>query len=103
VPFLTFCNLPFHTCIGTSAAISLPIAAAGALGYIVNGRHAANLPDYTLGYIYLPACLGIVAASAFFARFGAALAHKLPTAGLKRLFACFVFAVAAEMLYRLAD
>jgi uncharacterized membrane protein YfcA len=102
VPFLTLCNVPFHTCIGTSAAISLPIAVAGSLGYVVNGRHFANLPDYTLGLVYLPACLGIVVASTIFARLGAALAHRLPTAGLKRIFACFIFVVAAEMLYRLS-
>jgi uncharacterized membrane protein YfcA len=36
VPFMTWCNVKLHEAIGTSAAIGLPIAAAGAVGYGVN-------------------------------------------------------------------
>ena len=32
VPFMTWCNVALHTCIGTSAAIGFPIAVAGAAG-----------------------------------------------------------------------
>lgn len=101
VPFLTMCNVPFRTCIGTSAAVAMPIALAGTLGYIVNGWHTQGLPAYTFGFIYLPACVCIVAASTLSARFGAKLAHKLPIAKLKRIFACFILVVAAEMLREL--
>ena len=37
VPFMTYCNVPIHTAVGTSAAIGFPIAVAGTLGYIVGG------------------------------------------------------------------
>jgi uncharacterized membrane protein YfcA len=101
VPFLTLCNVPFHACIGTSAAIGLPIAFAGTLGYVVNGWNAPDLPPHTLGFIYLPACFGVVVASALCAGFGARVAHKLPTARLKRIFACFLLVIAANMLWNL--
>ena len=101
VPFLAFCNVAFHTCIGTSAAIGLPISAAGALGYAISGWNTPDLPPYTLGFIYLPACLGVIIASSLCAGLGAKLAHKLPTASLKRVFACFLVVVAANMLWNL--
>ena len=101
VPFLTMCNMAFHACIGTSAAIGFPIALAGTLGYIVNGWSTAGLPPYTLGFIYLPACFGVVLASSLTAGLGVRLAHKLPTLKLKRIFACFLFIVAVNMLWNL--
>ena len=64
VPFMTWCNVTLHRAIGTSAAIGLPIAIAGALGYMANGFVVqANLPAHSFGFIYLPALLSIVAAS----------------------------------------
>jgi len=101
VPFLTWCNVAFHSCIGTSAALGLPIAAAGTLGYVLHSWNAPDLPPYTLGFIYLPACFGVIVASSLCAGLGARLAHKLPTDKLKRLFACFLIAVAADMLWNL--
>ncbi|NTV09611.1 MAG: sulfite exporter TauE/SafE family protein, partial [Zoogloea sp.] len=35
VPFMTWCNVKMQNAIGTSAAIGLPIALAGTLGYLV--------------------------------------------------------------------
>ena len=37
VPFLTWCNVRVQNAIGTSAAVGLPIAIGGTLGYIFNG------------------------------------------------------------------
>ena len=37
VPFMTWCNVKMQNAIGTSAAIGLPIALSGTLGYVVNG------------------------------------------------------------------
>ena len=90
VPFMVYCNLTVHEAIGTSAAIGFPIAIAGTVGYIVNGLQAAGLPPYSLGYVYLPALAGIVGASVFTAPLGVRLAHSLPVAKLKRVFALFL-------------
>ena len=49
VPFMLWCNINAHHAIGTSAAIGLPIAFAGAVGYIFNGWNVPNLPPYSLG------------------------------------------------------
>jgi len=78
--------------------IGFPIAIAGTVGYIVNGLGVADLPAYCLGYVYLPALAGIVAASVFTAPLGVRLAHSLPVHRLKRIFAILLFVMGAKML-----
>ncbi len=101
VPFMTFCNVPMHHAVGTSAAIGFPIAVAGTLGYITGGWGAPNLPDGCLGYVNLIAFAGIACVSFFTAPLGAKLSHALPTAKLKKGFACFIILVALRMLWNL--
>ena len=101
VPFMMWCNIPVHHAIGTSAAIGFPIAIAGTAGYIVNGWQVANLPLHSVGYIYLPALVGLVAASVLTAPLGVKLAHSLPVARLKRVFAVLLLLVATRMLVSL--
>ncbi|NOR25823.1 MAG: TSUP family transporter [Desulforhopalus sp.] len=98
VPFMLWCNIPVHHAIGTSAAIGLPIAVAGTVGYIFNGWNAAMLPQYSVGYVYLPALFGIAAISVLTAPLGVKLAHSLPVGRLKRIFSLLLFAVATKML-----
>ena len=98
VPFLMWCNLSVHQAIGTSAAIGFPIAVAGTAGYVLNGLPAESLPELSLGYIYLPALTGIVAASVLTAPLGVRLAHGLPVEKLKRVFAVILIIVGTRIL-----
>ena len=98
VPFLSWRSVPMQQAVATSAACGLPIAVAGALANIATGWGQPALPDYALGFVYLPALVGIVATSVIFARFGAILAHKLDARLLKRLFAILLLAVGARFL-----
>ena len=85
--------------VASSSACGFPIALAGTLGYIWAGRHL-SLPAGTLGYIYLPALAVISAASVFTAPLGAKVAHSLPTATLKKIFAALLGALSVYMLAR---
>jgi uncharacterized protein len=98
VPFLLWCNVDMYIAIGTSAAIGFPIALAGTVGYLLNGLQAEGLPPYSLGFIYLPALVGIALASSLTAAYGVKLAHRLPVATLKKFFALFIVLVATRML-----
>jgi uncharacterized protein len=98
VPFLQWCNLPFKTAIGTSAAIGFPIALSGTAGYIVNGLGIQGLPPASLGFVYLPALAGIAAASFLTAPLGARMAHNLPIPRLKKIFALLLIATGTKML-----
>lgn len=99
VPFMLWCNLAAHRAIGTSAAIGFPIAIAGSIGYIVNGLREINLPEYSTGYVYLPALMFIVCASVITAPLGARLAHSLPVSKLKKIFALLLYIVATKMVW----
>jgi uncharacterized membrane protein YfcA len=98
VPFMVWCNLSMYAAIGTAAAIGFPIAVAGSIGYIYNGLGVPGLPEFSLGYTYLPALAGIVAASVFTAPLGARWAHSLPVGKLKRVFALLLVLMGTRML-----
>jgi uncharacterized membrane protein YfcA len=99
VPFMTWCNVKVQHAIGTSAAIGLPIALAGTAGYLINGWGSGGMPEYSFGFIYLPALVLVSAASLFTVPFGATLAHRLPVAMLKKIFAGVLMLLCAKMLH----
>jgi uncharacterized membrane protein YfcA len=98
VPYMVWCNVPVHRAIGTSAAIGLPIAISGTVGFLFNGWDNHLLPDYSIGFIYLPALIGIAAVSILTAPLGAKLAHSLPVGKLKKIFALLLIIVGTRML-----
>ncbi|MBY6187121.1 sulfite exporter TauE/SafE family protein [Marinobacter hydrocarbonoclasticus] len=98
VPFLRWCSLPITRAVGVSATLAFPIALAGVTSYLINGWGEPNLPEWSLGYVYLPAFIGIVVASTQFVRVGAALAVKLPAHVLQRAFAAFMALLGLRLL-----
>jgi uncharacterized membrane protein YfcA len=101
IPLMTLCNVPMRNAIGTSAALGLPIAIAGAVGYILTGLDAKHLPPLSIGYVYLPALVGIVIGTFVTVPSGARAAHTLPVPVLKRVFAVILFVLATKMLWTL--
>lgn len=102
VPFLAMCNIPIRNAVATSSACGFPIAVAGAIGFVVTGWHAPDLPaSSTLGYVYIPAFLTITPLTLLFAPFGAKLAHSIPVDTLKKVFALFLTALSIKMLLEL--
>lgn len=97
VPFLTWCNVSTHRAIGTVAAMAFPLALAGSIGYVVAGWGIAELPGWSLGFVYLPALVGIAVPSMLFAPMGARLAHRLPAPTLRRIFALFLIAMGVKV------
>jgi uncharacterized membrane protein YfcA len=101
IPFLVRCNVPVKRAIGTAAANGFPIAVAGTVGYIVQGLRAQDLPQGSIGFVYFPALVLIVAASMPLAPLGARLAHRLPVRRLRVLFSLMLLAIATSMLANL--
>lgn len=98
VPFLLRCRVPVRQAIATGAAAGVPIATIGAAGYIVAGQGADGLPAWSAGYVYGPGLVAIATMSVWFAPFGAKLAHRLPTATLRRVFGVFLLTVGLRLL-----
>jgi len=99
VPFLSVCNVRLQQAIGTAAAVGFPIAVAGAIGYIANGMAQSQpLPEYSLGYVYLPALGWIVLASMLTAPLGAKTTHAVQTATLRKIFVILLYLLGTRML-----
>ncbi|SDG54234.1 sulfite exporter TauE/SafE family protein [Pseudomonas abietaniphila] len=98
VPFLTWRSLTMQQAVATSAACGFPTAIVGTISFMVLGWHDPLLPEHSLGFVYLPALIGIALTSMFFAQFGAKLAHSLSPKMLKRLFALMLVVVGISFL-----
>jgi len=98
VPFLIRQQFSLPHAIAISSSCGLPIALAGTISYALLGWQQTNLPEGSLGYIYLPAFFGIIISSLITAPIGAKLAHRLPTQQLKRYFSILLFIAAIKLL-----
>jgi len=100
VPFMTWCNVPIHNAVATSAALGFPIALANTLGYVVSGWSLPSALPGSFGYLYLPA-LGVIAVvSMLMAPLGAKSAHAMDVGKLKRIFAVLLYGLASYMLWK---
>ena len=99
VPVLTYFGMPLRHCIGIATVCGVMVALFGSLGYILSGLDNELLPAWSLGYVYLPALLGIVLTSSLFAPVGVKFAVNLPVQTLKKCFAIFLILVAIKMMF----
>jgi len=81
--------------------MGLPIAIAGTVGFVATGLGKDHLPPLSIGYVYLPALVGIVVGTLITVPWGAKAAHSMPVSRLKKIFAVIVLILAAKMLFDL--
>ena len=100
VPYLTRYGVVMQKAVGTSAACGLPIAIAGALGFMIFGlQQEVNVPN-TIGFVHIYAFLGIGSMSFFTAKLGAKVAHIVSPQLLKKCFAVLLTVVGFYFLYK---
>ena len=100
VPFMVAHNVLILNAVATSAALGFPIALANTVGYVVSGSGLPGLPPYSLGYVWLPGLAVIATCSVLTAPLGAKMAHQLPIAKLKKVFATVLYGLSAYMLFK---
>ena len=100
VPFMVAHNVAILNAVATSAALGFPIALANTVGYVISGTDLPNLPPHSLGYVWLPALAVIASCSVLTAPLGAKMAHRLPVAKLKKIFAVVLYGLASYMLWK---
>lgn len=98
VPFMLRHSIPLKQAIGTSAALGLPIAIGGTLGYVATGLAVSSLPHGAVGYVYLPALLLVALGSMTTTPLGARATHRFPLKLLRRGFAVLLLVLATKML-----
>ena len=100
VPYFYHRGLKMMNAIGTSAACGIPIAISGSVSYMIVGINIQNLPDYSIGYVYLPATIIVGITSSLTARFGVNIAHRMKQKKLRIAFAFLVMIMALNLLTR---
>ena len=99
IPFLRYFGVGMHQAVGSSAACGFFIALFSTLLYSLSSSDTGHLPAATLGYIFIPAWLGIILTSVPFARIGALVAHRLNERLLSRLFGGLLIGVGTRFIW----
>lgn len=98
VPYLLSRQVAIKNAVAISGACGLPIALSGTVMYALLGRGDVLLPEWSMGYVYIPALCGIVSCSIFSAPIGAKLANIVAAKKLKRYFSVVIFLIVFKML-----
>lgn len=98
VPALVWFRVNVRAAIGCAAFCGLVIAVFGATSFVIAGWNAIDVPEHSLGYVYLPATAGIVATSMFTANIGAKLGQRVNVRILKAMLACLLVLVSIRMI-----
>ncbi len=93
VPLLVWRGVEPVRAVATSSACGVVIGLAAAASY-ASAPGAEGMPAGSLGYVFLPAAIGVVLTSLPMAPLGARLAHHVDGLTLKRIFAAFLLAMA---------
>jgi len=97
---MTWCGRSIHRAIATAAGIGTLIAVPSALSYAIFGATHKGLPWGSLGFVNLPAALAVSSMSIITAPLGVALAHKLPSAPLKRIFGAYLVGIGVWTIWK---
>ena len=101
VPALTLISgLPIRQAVGSSSAIGVALATAGAVGFIQVGWDNAALPPGSVGFVVPAAFFGIVIGTLTTTPVGVHLAHVIDPARLKKGFGLFLIGVGIKLLWQ---
>lgn len=98
VPLLLWFGVDMRKAIGTASLCGVVIALFGSFSFVIAGWSEPHFPSGALGYVYLPALLGIVFTSVFAANYGARWGQTLNVAILKKMMAGMLVIVSIRML-----
>ncbi|ROP90955.1 putative membrane protein YfcA [Stella humosa] len=99
VPLLTLFNYPIRRAIGTSSAVGLIVGIPGAIGFAIAGWGVPDRLPWSLGYVSLVGFIMLAPTQTLMAPVGARLAHAIPQAAMRRVFAAFLAIVSLRMLW----
>jgi uncharacterized membrane protein YfcA len=100
-PFLRKLCFSMATTVGTCSTLAACLGLFAGGGYIVGGFAVADLPAWSLGFVYLPAFLGLAAGGLAGAPFGIALSRRISDHLQGRLYLVYLAAVLVVMLYNM--
>ncbi len=99
-PFLLWHGHTIRDAIGTAAACTIPVALAGAIGFVAVGWADGDGLAFSTGYVYWPGVAGIASGSMLGAIAGARLSHRTAAPILRRMFAILLALIGLDMILR---
>lgn len=100
VPYLSKQGLKMRYAVGCSSVASSVIGLSGIIGFFLTSTAQATMPEYSFGYIYLPAFVLICCTSMLTSRIGVKLVMVSSPELLKKIFSLFLLFVAASILFK---
>lgn len=94
---MTLCGKTIHRAIATAAGIGVLIGVPTAIGFLLIGLKAHDLPWGSLGYVNVPAAVVVTSTSILAAPYGVAAAHKLNPTALRTVFGCYLLFLGVSM------
>jgi uncharacterized membrane protein YfcA len=98
--FIIWARLPVEKTPGTSASVGIITTFVGALGYMLHGMRAENLPDGAWGFVLPGFAVIMMIGAVVGAPIGSFLNRRFGTRVFRYIFAVFLLFVAARLLLR---
>ena len=99
IPLMTIVlKFKMHRAVGTACGTMLFTTSFGALGYLLNGLGAKDLPSASIGYINIVAFLCLVATSLVTAQVATRIGHRLTERVLKIVFVSLMLYLGLRMI-----
>ena len=99
VPYFIYHKVNPRLAVALSSSLGIFIGLGATFGFIKNGLQVTHLPQFSIGYIYLPGLLLITSSSLIFVRLATKWIHQISVLSLKRIFACLLFLIGLSMLF----
>lgn len=97
-PYFLWQGIPMRQSVALASACGFPLSLVAAIGFMLAGRVEVGLPPFSIGYVYVPAVIGIAFGAIFASPLGVKVALKLPNKPLRLVFFVFVMLMALSML-----
>jgi uncharacterized membrane protein YfcA len=99
VPYFIYHKVNPRLAVGLSSSLGVFIGLGASFGFIKNGLHLNQLPQFSIGYIYLPGLIFMTASSLIFVRLATKWIHQISISSLKKIFACLLILIGLSMLF----
>lgn len=99
VPYFIYHKVNPRLAVGLSSSLGIFIGLGASFGFITNGLHLSQLPQFSLGYIYLPGLIFLTTSSLIFVRLATKWIHQISISSLKKIFACLLIFIGLSMLF----
>lgn len=99
IPFLRRCQFKMVNAVSLATPLSLPTAALGTVASIFTGIQQSGLPTWSLGFVYIPAFLGIVAGGFIGVPIGTRLSHHMPDQLFSKIYLALLIIVVIVMIF----